>query len=100
MAAPSATTGEPCCSERIAPAAKGVQAARCAASRKAAARLRVRTGWRAAGSTAWFTAKVAGAPALAVIFLFPGGTRFRFAPPDVAGPHGAARSRARCSLRS
>ena len=70
MAAPSAMTGESCCTARIAPIANGIQAARCAASRNAVARLRGRTRWQAAGSAARSTATVAGAPALAVIFPY------------------------------
>ena len=70
MTAPSAMTGEPCCTERIAPIANGIQAARCAPSRKTVVRLRGMTGQRVAGSAARSAAKVAGDPAFPVMFPY------------------------------
>ncbi len=70
MTAPSAMTGEPCCTERITLAANGIQAARCVASRQTVVRLRSLTGQRVAGSAARSVAKVAGDPTFSVILPY------------------------------
>ena len=70
MTAPSAMTIEPCCSERIAPIANGIQAARWVASRTAMASPRGMTGPRAAGGAARSATTVTGDAAFSVMFLY------------------------------